>query len=48
MKIWGDYNSEKAMQLAVKFHICEGFEYCKTKEEILEWVSGKYIVLLYN
>ena len=46
--IWGDYNSAKAMQLAVKFHMCEGKDYCKTREEIRDWISGKYIVLLYN
>ena len=48
MKIWGDYNSERAMQLAVKFHMCEGHDYCRDKEDILKWLSGKYIVLLYN
>lgn len=46
--IWGDYNSAMAMQLAVKFHMCEGKPYCKSKDEIRNWLSGKYIVLLYN
>ena len=46
--IWGDYNSAMAMQLAVKFKMCEGHDYCKTRDEIRDWLSGKYIVLLYN
>ena len=45
--IWGDYNSQAAQQIAVKFRMCEG-DGCKTKEEIMEWLSGKFIVLLYN
>ena len=28
--------------------MCEGHDYCKSKEEILDWISGLYIVLLYN
>ena len=48
LKIWGSYNSAMAMQLAVKFHMCEGHDYCKSKREIIDWLSGKYIVLLYN
>ena len=27
--------------------MCEG-EGCKSKEEIREWLAGKYIVMLYN
>ena len=46
--IWGDYDSAMAMQLSVKFHMCSGHDYCKTEEEIREFLSGKYIVLLYN
>ena len=46
--IWGDYDSAMAMQLAVKFHMCSGHDYCKTEEEIRDFLSGKYIVLLYN
>ena len=46
--IWGDYNSAKAQQLAVKFKLCEGHDYCEPKDEILKWLRGKYIVLLYN
>ena len=36
------------MQLAVKFYMCEGSSKCKSHEEIRQWLSGKYIALLYN
>ena len=48
LKIWGDFNSAEAMQIAVKFHMCEGKSYCKTEREIRDWLSGMYVVLLYN
>ena len=48
LSVWGDFNSPKAMQLHIKFHMCHGEDYCKSKAEILDWLSGKYIVLLYN
>lgn len=48
MRVWGDYNSAMAMQIAVKFHMCEGKSICKSESEIREWLSGKYIVLLHN
>ena len=28
--------------------MCSGHDYCKSKDEIREWLSGLYIVLLYN
>ena len=46
--IWGDYNTEPAMQISIKFKMCEGENFCKPKEEILDWLRGKYIVFLYN
>lgn len=46
--IWGDYNSAKAQQMVVKFKICEGHSYCESKENIKQWLSGKFIVVLYN
>ena len=48
LKIWGDYNSATAMQISAKFHMCEGKPICKTEREIRDWISGMYIVLLYN
>ena len=50
MIIWGDYNSKKAQQISIKFKMCEGgiANGCETKDNILEWLKGKFIVLLYN
>ena len=28
--------------------MCEGKDYCASKEEIKAWLPGKYVVLLYN
>ena len=28
--------------------MCEGETYCESKEDIQKWLSGKFIVLLYN
>ena len=46
--IWGDYNSEPAMQISIKFRMCEGKDICRSRDEIREWLSGKYILILYN
>ena len=47
--IWGDYNSQKAQQIAVNFKMCEpGVGECAEKDEILKWLQNKYIVMLYN
>ena len=36
------------MQISVKFKMCEGRSICRTRDEIRDWLSGKYIVILYN
>ena len=46
--VWGDYNSEPAMQISIKFKMCEGKAVCRSREEIRKWLSGKYIVILFN
>ena len=28
--------------------MCEGEDYCESKEDILQWLSGKFVILLYN
>ena len=48
MVIWGSYDSQKGQQVTVKFKMCEHETYCESKEKIKQWLSGKYIVLLYN
>ena len=48
--IWGDYNSAKAQQLAIRFKMCDSKEagYCHSEEETREWLKRKFVVLLYN
>ena len=49
IEIWGDYNSEKAQQITIKLEKCHGYDYCEKNETaIQEWISGKYIVLVYR
>ena len=48
VELWGDFNSARAQQLTVKFKMCEGKSICESKENIREWLKGKYILLLYN
>ena len=48
LEIWGDYNSAKAQQLAVKFKFCKDRDDCHSEEETRNWLRRKYIVLIYN
>ena len=48
LSIWGDYNSAKAQQIAIKFKMCEGRPDCESVEATREWLRGKFIILLYN
>ena len=48
--VWGDYNSAKAQQINIKFKMCENGNgiICKSESEIKDFLSGKYVILLYN
>ena len=45
--ISGDFNSPVARQLRINFKMCTGAD-CAPVEEIKEWLSGKFIVLIHN
>lgn len=47
-EIYGDYNSAQAQQLKIKFKMCEGEDYCESKEDIKKWLANKFIVLIHN
>lgn len=47
-QIWGDFDSSIGGNLFITFDMCDGHDYCESKEDILDWLRGKYIVLLYN
>ena len=46
--LWGDYNSQKARRLEISFEMCEGKDYCEDKDVILDWLTRKFILILYN
>ena len=52
--IWGDYNSAKAQQIAVKFEMCDSTKErfagvtCESQQDIQNWLKRKFIIILYN
>ena len=53
LKIWGDYDTNKASNLMVVFEKCDILkrppgQKCKSETEIEEWMAFKYIVTLEN
>ena len=44
----GNFQSEAASLIQVRLNRCSGEDYCKSKEEIDEFVRGKYILLYLN
>ena len=48
MVIWGDYNSQEAQQIAFRFQMCTGHDYCKNETEVREWLRRKFIVVFHN
>ena len=48
MYLYGDYNTRKARLISIQLIKCTGHTYCKTDEEILEFLRDKWIMLLVN
>ena len=48
--IYGDYNSAKAQTISIRFLFCDSSknDYCFSREETIEWLQHKYIILLYR
>ena len=46
--IHGDFNSANARQINVQLRKCRGRPDCKSDEQILEYFSGKYLLILHN
>ena len=46
--LWGDFESVKARQFNIDFKKCTGEAYCKTDEEITDFLRGKYLLILTN
>ena len=48
LSIYGDWNTDEAQSVHVYLNKCQGYDYCKTDEEIKEFFRGKYMLLLNN
>ena len=48
MMIRGDYNSNTAQMLLITFNRCHDRPDCRPKEEIDEFIRGKYLVVMSN
>ena len=48
LMIRGDYNSNSAQMLLVTFNRCHDRSDCKSKEDIDEFIRGKYLVVMKN
>ena len=48
LELNGDWDSEKARTIQINLKKCQGYEYCKTDEQITQFMKGKYLLLLSN
>ena len=46
--ISGNYNTVNASYIEVELNRCKGKDYCKTDEEINEFIRGKYLMVYMN
>ena len=46
--ISGNFNTVNASQIRVSLLKCKGKDYCKSDEEITEFIKGKYLVMYVN
>ena len=48
LELYGNWNTEKARTIQVVLRRCEGEAYCKTDEEIDDFLRGNFLLLLNN
>ena len=48
MRLYGDYNSLSARTMRIQLMKCKGEVYCKSEEEINNFVRDKYLLMLNN
>jgi len=48
LSIYGDFNTASAQQLKVQLKKCTGRPDCKTDEEIIQFMKGKFIMIMLN
>ena len=46
--ISGNFNTGNASQIRVYLNRCQGKDYCKTDEEINEFIRGKFLIVYVN
>ena len=48
MEIQGNFSSPSARLIDIELVRCENQHYCKSSEEITEYLRNKYFLLMYN
>ena len=48
LEIYGTFSSKKAKLFRVYLNRCHGRDYCRSREEIDEYLTGKYLLMLTN
>ena len=48
MKLYGDFNSQAARLIDFQLIKCHDQDYCKSDEEIMEFMKNKFILMLSN
>ena len=51
LALWGNFDSAVAQNLQLAFELCDNKTSavpCKSKEEIVQWMRQKFIVVLFN
>ena len=48
MKIYGDFSTAEARLIDLQLVKCHGEDYCKSDDEINQFMRDKWLVLLYN
>ena len=46
--ISGNFNTVNASQIRVHLNRCQGKDFCKSDEEITEFIRGKYLIVYVN
>ena len=46
--VQGDFNSQFAKQLVIRFEICRDKDFCRKEEDIMAWMNRKFIFIIEN
>ena len=48
LELYGDFSSEEARLIDLQLVRCHDQDYCKSEEEIMQWMKNKWLLLLSN